>query len=436
MRRKGTKYQRSRHPSSMLDTIIVGAGPYGLSIAAHLRRSGVSFRIFGRPMDSWRDHMPKGMMLKSDGFASNLYAPNDEFTLQEFCAQRGISYHHTEIPVGLDTFTAYGVAFRERLVPELEEKNVVSVARLPEGFLLCLDTGEEIRSRRVVLAVGITHFKYIPETFAHLGPEYVSHSYQHRDLEPFRGRNVVVVGGGASAIELSGLLHEAGAEVQLVARRKELVFHTPPTIGKRRSLWQRIRNPQSGLGPGLKSRFFANSPSLFRYLSESTRLELVRTTLGPSAGWTSKKQVVGHVPLQLGLTPTGAAVVDGKIHLKLRAPDGSERELVTEHIITGTGYRVDLERLKFLSPEIRRDIATVESVPVLSSTFESSVPGLYFVGLVAANTFGPVMRFAFGAGFAARRITKAMTSALSRNKASVPAAGVVAARKNEGTPAL
>jgi cation diffusion facilitator CzcD-associated flavoprotein CzcO len=411
----------------MLDTVIVGAGPYGLSIAAHLRKSGLSFRIFGRPMDSWRDHMPKGMMLKSDGFASNLYAPDDEFTLEEFCAQRGIAYHHNEIPVRLDTFSAYGVAFRERLVPELEERNVVSVARLPEGYLLGLDSGEEIRTRRVVLAVGITHFKHIPETLAHLGPEYVSHSYQHRDLEPFRGRNVVVVGGGASAIELSGLLREAGAEVQLVARRKELVFHTAPTVGKRRSLWQRMRHPQSGLGPGMKSRFFANSPSLFRYLSESTRLKLVRTTLGPSAGWTSKKQVVGHVPLQLGLTPTGAEVVDGKIHLKLRAADGSEHEVVTEHIITGTGYKVDLE--------IRRNIAMAGSAPVLSSTFESSVPGLYFVGLVAANTFGPVMRFAFGAGFAARRIAKAMKTA-SSDKALVPATGVVAARKNEGTPAL
>jgi len=409
----------------MFDTAIVGAGPYGLSIAAHLRRSGLSFRIFGRPMDSWREHMPKGMMLKSDGFASNLYDPEGACTLQDFCAERGIAYHHTEIPVRLDTFANYGVAFRERLVPNLEEKNVVSVARLPQGFLLRLDTGEEVRARCVVLAVGITHFKYVPEIFAQLGPEYVSHTYQHHDLEPFRGRNVVVVGGGASAIELSGLLREAGADAQLVARRKELVFHNPPSIGKPRPLWQRIRNPQSGLGPGLKSRFFANWASAFRYLPEDLRLKLVRTTLGPSAGWTSKKQVVGRVPLLLGMTPECAELADGKVRLTLRSADGSVREVLTDHIITGTGYKVDLERLQFLSPEIRRDIAVLQSAPVLSGDFESSVPGLYFVGLAAANTFGPVMRFAFGAGFAAQRVSKALVRSASRKSAQVAAVEAV-----------
>src|SRR5277367_4159052 len=137
----------------MLDAVSIGAGPYGLSIGAHLRNKGIPFRIFGRPMDSWRDHMPKGMMLKSDGFASNIYGPNDEFTLQEFCAERGIAYHHTEVPVRLDTFSEYGMSFRERLVPELEEKSVVNIARLLQGFLLRLDSGEEIRAQRVVLAV-------------------------------------------------------------------------------------------------------------------------------------------------------------------------------------------------------------------------------------------------------------------------------------------
>src|SRR5271154_5012419 len=183
----------------MIEIAIIGAGPYGLSIAAHLRNSGISFRIFGHTMDSWRAHMPKGMMLKSDGFASNLYDPESALTLEKYCAERGIAYHHTDVPVRLDTFSAYGQTFRERLVPNLEERSVASVARLPAGFLLRLDSGEELRARQVVLAVGITHFKYIPEIFAGLGSQYVSHSYEQHDLEPFRGRNVVVVGGGASA---------------------------------------------------------------------------------------------------------------------------------------------------------------------------------------------------------------------------------------------
>jgi cation diffusion facilitator CzcD-associated flavoprotein CzcO len=387
-------------------------------------------------MDSWRDHMPKGMMLKSDGFASNIYTPDGTLTVQDFCAERGIPYHHTEIPVSLDTFSQYGVTFRNRLLPELEEKNVVDIVCNPQGFVLTLDTGEEVRTKRVVLAVGITHFKHIPKPFSKVGPAHVSHSYQHHDLEPFRGRDVVVVGGGASAIELSGLLHEAGANVQLIARRKELVFHNPPPIGKKRSLWQRIRNPQSGLGPGLKSRFFANSPELFCHLPESTRLEFVRTALGPSAGWTSKKQVIGKVPLLLGMTPLSAEIVDGKVRLRLRTADGSERDVVTDHIISGTGYKVDLNRLQFLSSEIRQQLKVVNGSPTLSSTFESSVSGLYFIGLAAANTFGPVMRFAFGAGFAARRVAKAMKSSRSRQSAAVPAVHAVNAAKNESSSAL
>lgn len=419
----------------MLDTVIVGAGPYGLSIAAHLRSASVSFRIFGHAMDSWRAHMPKGMMLKSDGFASDIYDPESALTLKKFCAERGIAYHHTDVPVRLDTFCAYGQAFRERLVPDLEEKDVVSVTRIPEGFLVRLDSGEELRARRVVLAVGITYFKYIPEAITGLGPDYVSHTYQQNDLTPFRGRNVVVVGGGASAIELAGLLKEAGADVQLVARRKELVFHNPPPIGKRRSLWQRLRHPQSGLGPGMKSWVMANWPQFFRYLPVQKRLDLVRTTLGPSAGWTSKKQVVGKVPLQLGLTPVSATVQDGMVHLKVRAADGSERVVVTEHVITGTGYKVDMTRLSFLSSEVRRDLQLVSTSPALSTHFESSVPGLYFVGLAAANTFGPLMRFAFGAEFAAQRVTESV-AAHARKKITVPAAGVVAPTGNERSGAL
>jgi thioredoxin reductase len=412
----------------MLNTAIIGAGPYGLSVAAHLRLSGVPFRIFGRPMDSWRAHMPKGMMLKSDGFASNIYDPENAFTLGQFCAERGIEYADAGIPVRLDTFSAYGLAFRDRMVPELEDKLVKSVNRLQDGFLLQLEDGETVHARSVVLAVGITHFDYVPENLANLPAKFLSHSAQHHEVEPFRGRDVVVIGGGSSALDLAGLMHEAGANVQLVSRRAELKFHSQPT-GKPRSHWQQIRHPQSGLGPGMRSRFFADAPMAFHYLPERLRVEAVRRTLGPSGGWFIRDKVVGKVPLHLGCTPQSAEVQNGGVRLRVRSADGSEREIVTEHVIAATGYKVDLERLKFLNPEIRSKLNALNGAPVLSSSFESSIPGLYFVGVAAANSFGPVMRFAFGAGFAARTVTRTLTKSLSREPASVAVRSVATTAK-------
>jgi hypothetical protein len=322
----------------MLENVIIGAGPYGLSIAAHFRQRGIPFRIFGRPMDSWLNHMPKGMMLKSDGFASNIYNPDSEFTLKQFCSEQGIKYADSGIPVRLDTFSAYGLAFRDRLLPDLEEKLVVSLDRAPEGFAVRLEDGETVTARRVVLAVGITHFEYLPENLAKLPPEFVSHSFRHANPEAFRGRSVVVVGGGASAIDLSVELKEADADVQLVARQSALKFHSTPT-GKPRSKWQQIRHPQSGLGPGMRSRFFSDAPGLFHYLPEGLRVEIVDRTLGPSAGWFVKDKMA-RVTSLLGYTPLSAEVQDGKVRLRLRAADGSECDVFAEHVIAATGYKV------------------------------------------------------------------------------------------------
>jgi cation diffusion facilitator CzcD-associated flavoprotein CzcO len=106
---------------NVIDVAIIGAGPYGLSLAAHLRKRGVEHRIFGRPMQMWQERMPKGMCLKSDGFASSLYDPDDSFTLAHFCRETGLPYQHSGLPIPLETFLSYGLAFQQRLVPQLEE---------------------------------------------------------------------------------------------------------------------------------------------------------------------------------------------------------------------------------------------------------------------------------------------------------------------------
>lgn len=411
----------------MIEVAIVGAGPYGLSIAAHFRSNGIPFRIFGRPMDSWISHMPAGSCLKSDGFASNIYDPHSEFTLEKFCAEQGIEYAHTGIPVRIETFRAYGLAFRNRMLPELDERMVENIDRTPQGFTLRLEGGETLEARRVVLAVGISHFHFVPEKLAHLPAEFLTHSYRHQNLEQFRGKSIAVIGAGASAIDLAGLLRDQGADVQLVGRRTELKFHTAPKDAKPSTWWSRLRHPSSGLGPGIRSRFFSNAPNWFFFLPESLRLNLVKRSLGPSAGWFARDKVMGCVALVLGYTPEGAEVRSGKVHLQLRGHDGSRREVVADQVIAATGYKIALDRLKFLSPHLCSSLRTVEGAPVLKSNFESSIPGLYFVGLAAKNNFGPVMRFAFGAGFAAETLTRTMLKSLKRDPAAVPMQKVASA---------
>jgi thioredoxin reductase len=408
----------------MIEIAIVGAGPYGLSIAAYFRRRGIPFRIFGKTMDSWAAHMPNGGCLKSDGFASNIYDPESEFTLRQFCAEQGIEYADTGIPVRLETFAAYGMAFKKRMLPDLDDRMIENIERTPQGFVLRLEGGETLEARRVVLAVGISHFEYVPENLAHLPCEFLTHSYQHKDLEHFRGRSVVVIGAGASAIDLAGLLRDAGTDVQLTARPTELRFHTAPKDQKPRTWWDDIRHPSSGLGPGVRSRFFSDAPNVFYHLPESLRLRIVRTTLGPSAGWFARDKLIGRVPLVLGFTPEGAEVRAGKVHLQLRGNDGSRREIVADHIVAATGYKVTMDRLRFLGSDLRSSIKTAGGTPALQPNFESSVPGLYFVGLAAANSFGPVMRFAFGARFTAKTLTETIAKSLKQSLASVPVRNV------------
>jgi len=351
--------------------------------------------------------MPKGMMLKSDGFASDIYDPQGVLSLKKFCAERGIPYADTGKPVPLDTFCAYGLAFRERMVPNLEETNVTYVERIPGGFKVHLENGEAAEGRRVVLAVGITHFENLPQTLAQLPAKYFSHSAANHEVDTYRGRKVVVIGAGASALDLAGLMHDAGVDIELVSRKPEINFHSAPT-GKKRSWWQRLTRPSSGLGPGLKSRFFAESPLAFHYLPENLRIESVQKALGPSGGYFIKNKVVGKVPLHLGYSPDGAEVRDGKVHLALRATDGTTKEIIADHIVAATGYRVNLDSLQLLSEDIRSAVQRANGSPVLSINFESSVPGLYFTGLASANSFGPVMRFAFGAKFTAQRLAKVL----------------------------
>jgi hypothetical protein len=396
-----------------IDVAILGAGPYGLSIAAHLAQRGLSFRIFGKPMESWLQ-MPRGMLLKSEGFASSLYDPKSVLPLDRYCQERGLEYADLGLPVPLATFCEYGLAFQRRFVPTLEQHMVKGLKNGAGHFTLELDNGQTLDVRRVVVAVGISHFAYMPSALSALPAALVSHSSAHADVGRFRGRDVAVLGAGASAIDLAALLHEAGARVRLVTRRNSLPTHTRMRLP--RPLSDRLREPMSEIGPSWRSWFFTNAAPLFHRLPAGRRMKWVKNHLGPAAGWFMTERIK-PVPVMYGLTPVGAAALGGKLQMSFKDQDGSCSRIETEHVIAATGYRPDIGRLTFLEPTLRDAIQTLEDAPVLSPHFESSVPGLYFVGPAAALSFGPVMRFAAGAKFASRRISSHL--AVTVAKASI-----------------
>jgi cation diffusion facilitator CzcD-associated flavoprotein CzcO len=402
----GNRRRNTRNgPASMTtDVIIVGAGPYGLSIAASLRGSGVSNRIFGTPMSTWRDAMPAGMFLKSEGFASNLYGAGKGYTLQEYCAQREVPYQSEGLPVRLNTFTAYGQAFQQLLVPHLEQKQVTGVARTANGYRVELDTGESCEARRVVVAAGITHFAQQPALLSGLPAERAGHASRFPDPARFAGQDLAVVGAGASATDYAALAAQAGARVTLIARAPQVRFLGPPT-GRRRTLMESLRAPQSGLGPGWRSRLATDAPLLFHHMPKSFRIVVAKRHLGPAGGWWTRDAIEQQVDLHVATSVQSAQMQGERIAMNLASADGTATSLTVDHVVAATGYRPELARLPFLSQELR-GLPTIAGAPALSSAFESAAPGLHFVGLASVNDFGPVVRFAFGAGFTSRRLSR------------------------------
>jgi cation diffusion facilitator CzcD-associated flavoprotein CzcO len=394
---------------------IIGAGPYGLSIAAHLRSRKVPFRIFGTPLDTWRHHVPAGMTLKSDPFASNLSAPDGRGTLAEYCAAHAVPYDATHIPVTLDVFNTYAMDFQERFVPELEDKQVVRLDRKGDGFLIELDDGEVLESDLVVSAVGISYFARVPEELAHLSGDLFSHSSAHHDLDEFAGRDVTVIGGGSSAVDLATLLSEAGATTSLIARRPGLRFSSHGCPDER-TRWERLRRPSSGMGPGLRSWLLQKFPHLFRFVPGRYRLEIVRRHLGPQTAWIMKERFDAGVNVSLGEHIESATAEDGKVRLVLRTATGQKRETITDHVVAATGYYPNVSAVDFLTEDLKGAIETHAGMAMLSGNFESSVAGLYFVGPAAANSFGPLMRFMVGSEYVAPRITRHLARVARRSE--------------------
>lgn len=384
-----------------IDTLVIGAGPYGLAAAARLRAAGVETRVFGRAMDFW-DAMPKGMLLRSSWEASHIGDPDGAHALGVYEAWRGEPLSR---PVPLSDFIAYGRWVQWRAVPDLEDRRVERVDVADGGFRVRTEDGRTVRARRVVVAAGIAPFARKPAVAEGLGPLRASHVSAHRDLSVFGGLRVMVVGGGQSALESAALLHEAGAEVRVVVRAPRIHWLHGDSVRGTLGPLRRLAYTREDVGPPGINRIVA-APRLLAMIPRPLRERISRRAIRP-AGSQWLRPRLRDVPIHTGRSLASASLFAGAVAVTL--DDGSR--WTVDHLLLATGYQVDARRYPFLSPELLRGLRHVDGYPVLSGGMESSVPGLHFLGAPAAHSLGPLMRFVSGSHYAATRLARAIAPA-------------------------
>lgn len=388
--------------STDCEVIVIGAGPYGISAAAHLQSSGIETRVFGEPMEFWATRMPEGMLLRSPREASSLSAPRSEFTLDAYEAATGTK---PLARVARETFVDYGRWFQKQLVSNLDRRNVTKLHRDGSIFSATLSDGTVVTSRRVVVATGIGPFKIRPKLFSDFSPLQASHCYDGRPIAEL-GKRVAVIGAGQSALESAALLREAGVAVEVIARIPTLRW-----IGMHKRLHQlgiisRTLYSKHDVGPIGISRLVAY-PNLMLHFPMGVK-DRIRTRAVRSAGAPWLIPRLPEVKISTGRTVLSAQEIGGEVQLML--DDGSERRV--DHVLLGTGYRVDISKYEFLSPELVKDVRQLDGYPNVGRGFSTSVPGLHFVGATAARKFGPLLYFVTGTEFASRELA----SYVARNR--------------------
>jgi len=384
-----------------MEVAVIGAGPHGLSATIHLRRAGVAAHAFGEPMSFWRG-MPKGMRLRSNMSATNLVEPVGPFSLSSYMNETGEPFGH---PVSLNRFVDYGSWVQRKGVPDLDTRKVTALDRSNGGFALDLNDGARVTARRVVMACGIGPFERVPAGFEHLPSELVSHTGGHDDLARFAGKRVLVVGSGQSAFECAVLMTERDADVEMVIRRPEVTWlrSWSPIHFMPRRLGRIVYAP-TDVGPLWYSRLVA-TPAVFTRLPRETQDKIAHRSIRPACSYFVKVRIDG-IRMTTSTEVVGAETAgDG---LKLALSDGTTREV--DHLMFGTGYKVDVTRYPFLSQNVLRDLRVTAGYPVLRRGFETSVPRLHILGAPAAWSVGPIMRFVSGSWYGGSRLAEAVST--------------------------
>lgn len=400
---------RVKRPAQTREIVVIGAGPYGLSAAAHLQHAGVDPYVIGQSMLFWKKNMPGGMLLRSKSEASNIAAPQKHLSIAAY--EKTIGRRIAD-PLPVEDFIAYGEWFQKQVAPSLDTRQVQNVTCHGGTFELSLDDGETISAKSVVLALGIGLFFHRPEEFASIPRELAPHSSDLNDFSQFRGKRVAVIGKGQSALEYAALLHENQVEVQILTRAPELAFRPfawrkhlfrKLTPGPLRGLSYRIL-PPTDLGDIYTARKMAD-PNLFRRQTPEVQEKLLKDCARPVGAYWLPSRLEG-VAVRKGVSV--ASVARAGTGLKFTLNDGTTDQV--DLVVLATGYRIDVSKYHILDSSLKQQIKKApDGYPVLDTGLQTSVDGLYMAGVIGEKTLGPTLRFVTGTSNAGPRLAAAVT---------------------------
>ena len=371
--------------------LVIGAGPYALSIAALARERGIGSVVLGRPMGFWRDNMPEGMFLRSgpdwhlDGAAVH--------TLEAYLQEQGIRQGEVD-PIPIGVFLDYADWFKTAKGIEVREEFVDTLVKADGRFEATLRSGERIRADAVVAAPGIRHYASVPGWASSLPPGLAAHTCDLVRFDDMAGARVLIIGGRQSAYEWAALIREHGAaRIDIVHR------HDIPRF--ERVSWKFV---DAHVEQTLAVRGY------WRNLPKSEQDAVARRF------WE-----VGRLTLEYWLTPRlardgihrwpGTEVVEvtpaGDDELRVLLSDGTG--LAVDRVVFGSGYRADLTKVPYLAGVLKH-VKVSSGFPVLDEAFQTSLDGLYVTGFSAAQDFGPFFGFVKGSPAAATLIVRDLLS--------------------------
>ncbi len=380
------------------DLLIIGAGPFGLSLAGLAQDLDMNYRIVGKPMEFWRANMPAGMFLRS---ACDWHLdPNNIHTIEAFLATQGQTPADVE-PLSLDFYLSYVQWFQTQKGINVHDGYVQRLDQTDDGhFQATLADGDVIMASNVVVALGFRPFKHEPAATVDLLPAgRFAHTCDLVEFAPLQGKRCLILGGRQSAFEWTALLNEAGAAAVHVSHR-----HASPAFAEADWSW---------VNPLVDA--MVENPGWFRNLSAAEK-EGVSHRLWAEGRlkvepWLESRVMWPSVTLWPKTEVSACAEqADGSLAVTLRAIDGSDESTVTvDQVIFATGYKVEIDRIPCLAAgNLLARLETRNGYPALDEHFQTNIPGLFITSMPAAQDFGPFFAFTISVRTSARLIQQAL----------------------------